>query len=263
MAKKNNFVWIVLVIGIILIILNWSSISSFFNIGFSAESFCGDGFCDNNETSTTCPIDCGASNCISGQIDYISCGDSFKPNLWASRQCVEGQWRLIEGVSDACYCVDNSVCSGGYTCQNHVCTQENAKFCNNTGDCIPGFYCTATHTCSKCSEIYSLFSIQDCEFSNFACSSSNECFNLAQDYCTNWKCNSNTCVAQITKRFEGCCSDKTPCESNQTCQNHYCVDVPVVPKKPVSIINVIITFLIIGGVGVGIFFAYNKWFKNK
>lgn len=215
---------------------------------------CGDNVCNAQETCESCPADCGVCECIEGQMEYVDCGTGWKPNIWAVQQCINRHWQPVQSGL-ACYCVSSSSCLPHYRCSNNICTPDLPTFCAKTSDCgISGYYCeTASHKCLECTS-----EISECELTGYSCNSANDCFDVSNNYCASWTCNNGQCL-EGSARFGGCCNNASSCGMNQTCSNgHVCEDIPTVPKKPVSLLNIIITLSIFAAVAVGGYFIYTK-----
>jgi hypothetical protein len=259
MSNKNT-IWVV--IGIILVIvvaLNYSKISSSLNkTSFSSVPQCGNYECESGENYSNCPVDC-PFNCNNGEKVQVQCGEGWAFN-WYSKQCVDGTWLDIEN-QNPCFCASDSYCqvSKGYKCINNVCALSVPKTCGTTFDCggAIGFYCDSNHTCQKCTQTYSLFSIYDCQYSEYSCVDANHCYDLTNDYCVKWLCQNNQCIDN-GKRFDGCCNADTDCQVGETCSSHLCSKTPV---KKASPLNFIITILVIAGIGVGGYFLFKKFNK--
>jgi len=227
MIKKEVKVFLIILLIIILFFfLFFSKGFSFFlnkltgKVGFGL-SMCGDGICDPNENSTTCPQDCRADDRIgacgdsicSAYEDYRTCPQDCRcgnyvcepdetpitcpydcinePGGGESGSCGDGDCEPPEETVDTCPADCGNLPSG--TCPNGVCgPDENYETCPQDCHCGNGD-CESDETPADCPN--------DCEYVNFP-------------VCGNTHCESG-------EDIENCLADcETPALSE--CGNSYC-----------------------------------------
>jgi coxsackievirus/adenovirus receptor len=185
------------------------------------ESICGNGVCDNTESSENCPRDCGYTETRScpeneytssdGYCNYDFCTDGCNFN---SDNCPTGCW---EGGYSSTYCGDGycDTTEGVSSCPSDC---DSATYgCDTSND-----YTNSDGTCN-----YSVCS-SGCYMGDYNCptgciggtSSGEVCGSTTcatGDYCANatnsWCCASGTVICDDGR----CVSDYSQCESSSTC----------------------------------------------
>jgi hypothetical protein len=141
------------------------------------SSTCGDGTCDDGETCTSCPIDCGfCSTCGNGTCDPGESCSSCPQDCGACPACGDG---FCNGGEDCVTCPED--CGVCMTCGDGTCSgTENCTNCpTDCGECAGcgDGHCSADETCVSCP--------QDCGScavcGNGVCNDGETCTNCPQD----------------------------------------------------------------------------------
>ena len=218
--------------------------------------FCGDGTCDDNESTCLCPADCGTECgdkcCSPGEECEADCGCAEPGStvvtekscgncgLWQDKCSENGEW-----TQDVC--LEGGVCGAGETdicekCGTKSCTAECAwGQCTNQGDCSPG----ETDICEKCG---TRSCTAECAWGQ--CTNQGDCSPGETDICE--KCGTRSCTAECswgTCQNQGCapeaiescgvngtktcnescdwgdCVEASPC-GNGVCTNETCDTCP-------------------------------------
>ncbi len=158
----------------------------------SASAGCGDGICEANENSTTCPMDCIATSCI-GLADGTTCTDGnacTQNDTCQANSCVPG---AAMNCDDGNVCTDNS-CDVTKGCMS----QNNSASCPN-GTCSAGI--CAANLCQGMAD-------------GTACDDGNAC--TVGDVCL-----ASACTPGAAK-----CNDSNPCTTDM-CTSGMCMYLPI------------------------------------
>jgi hypothetical protein len=197
----------------------------------SADEYCGDGFCNSGETSSTCSQDCATSSgCTSGSCT-MTCPSEY--STMGSSQC--------DGNTGNCVCCfADADCQSGYTCSDGYCMGDSSNannycdgICGNgensydcPGDCSTGGvmcgsnnYCEDDQWCADagrgwcCSNDKNYICDNgDCVGDMNECDDTNDNYYPASDSCSeNWECDSIMCGPFGNEWNARCSGEKCVC----------------------------------------------------
>ncbi|MFC1612738.1 hypothetical protein ACFL23_00205 [Patescibacteria group bacterium] len=179
------------------------------NICRENSTYCGDTFCDSDESCSSCTSDCGS---CSLKIDGAVCNANSE---CANNYCVHGKCR-----SSSTYCGDSN-CDTGETCDDcsddcGLCSKPDGSDCVNSGEC-KNWHCV--HGKCRSSETYCGDTFCDRGESCSSCTSDCGACSLKDtgETCgANSECKNNHCVHSKCRSSETYCGD-TFCDSGETC----------------------------------------------
>jgi hypothetical protein len=192
------------------------------------DDTCGNGICEADETSLTCPADCGAGTCGNGICDIgenvANCEQDCSGGICGNAMCEASENTVTCPVD--CFCGNNTCdtgesdvtcpadCGAG-TCGNGICdATENAttcpQDCTTSPECGDGI-CNGTETAATCPA--------DCSASctDPICDLYPQCGCQTGEKCTLDSSSNNECVSAGSTQPGGICTADTDCAAGGIC----------------------------------------------
>jgi len=155
----------------------------------SSSSYCGDGICDSDENSSTCPDDCGGGpecgdGSCNGDEDCNSCPD----DCGGCGECPDG---YIEDCADDDCCPESWIGDGFADCEDQAYGCDLTCYDNDGGDCEGGGGTTGggSEGCDACAYDFTPYGSECCDtaWDEFGI----DCATLESSY--NWDCSGCNC----------------------------------------------------------------------